>query len=587
MSHHQAEIRISRALRLFCQFLLCLPLAKPQIPERFVSEPSGQRPAVPAVKFVDVTQALGIHFKHESSPTTQKYLLETMGSGVALFDCDNDGRLDIFFVNGARVDDPMPKSAVPHKDDPRYFNRLYHQKADGTFEDITEKSGLAGLEYGMGVATGDYDNDGNEDLYVTGYPRNRLYHNNGNCTFTDVTETAGVTGAGWSTSAAFVDLDNDGLLDLVVARYLDWSFDWNIYCGEHRPGYRAYCHPDVFGGVSLLVYKNGGGGRFTEVSKMAGMGAAGAKALGIAVADFDGDGHIDLAVANDSVRQSLYRNKGNGTFEDTALLAGTAVDDNGQTYAGMGVDFADYDNDGWPDIVMTNLSGQKYAIYHNSGDGTFSYESLNSGLGAISQTYSGWGVKFMDYDNDGWKDLFIAQSHVLDTIQLTFPHLRYLEPPLLLRNTGKRFVDVSPQSGAVFQRQWAARGLAVGDIDNDGDLDVVITTNNGPAYVLRNDGGNAKNWLLIRLVGQKSNRDGIGAVIKLVAASGKEQYATVSTAGSYLSASDHRVHFGLDTELSAKYLEIRWPTGVVQRVENVAANQILTITEPKTAPSKP
>ena len=587
MTLHRAKISRSTLPWLSWQIVLCLSSAAAQVPVPPVTGPRAEKATPPAVKFADVTQELGIRFKHESSPTTQKYLLETMGSGVALFDCDNDGRLDIFFVNGARIEDPMPKSAVPHKDDPRYFNRLYHQKADGKFEDITEKSGVAGVEYGMGVATGDYDNDGNEDLYVTGYPRNRLYHNNGNCTFTDVTETAGVAGAGWSTSAAFVDLDNDGLLDLVVARYLDWSFDRNIYCGEHRPGYRAYCHPDVFGGVSLLVYKNEGSGRFTEVSKTAGMGAAGGKALGIAVADFDRDGHIDLAVANDSVRQSLYRNKGNGTFEDTALLAGTAVDDNGQTYAGMGVDFADYDNDGWPDMVMTNLSGQQYAIYHNSGDGTFTYESPNSGLGAISQPYSGWGVKFMDYDNDGWKDLFVAQGHVLDTIQLTFPHLRYLEPPLLLRNSGKQFVDVSAQSGAVFQRQWAARGLAVGDIDNDGDLDVVITTNNGPAYVLRNEGGNAKNWLLIRLVGQKSNRDGIGAVIKLVAASGKEQYATVSTAGSYLSASDRRVHFGLDTEPSAKYLEIRWPSGVVQRVENVTANQILTITEPKTAASKP
>jgi hypothetical protein len=587
MTLHRAKISRSTLLWSPWQFPLCLYLAAAQILVPPVTGSRAEKATPPAVKFVDVTQELGIRFKHESSPTTQKYLLETMGSGVALFDCDNDGRLDIFFVNGARVEDPMPKSAVPHKDDPRYFNRLYHQKADGTFEDFTEKSGLAGLEYGMGVATGDYDNDGNEDLYVTGYPRNRLYHNNGNCTFADVTETAGVAGVGWSTSAAFVDLDNDGLLDLVVARYLDWSFDRNIYCGEHRPGYRAYCHPDVFGGVSLLVYKNEGGGRFTEVSKTAGTSAAGAKALGIAVADFDRDGYIDLAVANDSVRQSLYRNKGNGTFEDTALLAGTAVDDNGQTYAGMGVDFADYDNDGWPDIVMTNLSGQQYAIYHNSGDGTFTYESPNSGLGAISQPYSGWGVKFMDYDNDGWKDLFVAQGHVLDTIQLTFPHLRYLEPPLLLRNSGKQFVDVSAQSGAVFQRQWAARGLAVGDIDNDGDLDVVITTNNGPAYVLRNEGGNTNNWLLVRLVGQKSNRDGIGAVIKLVAASGKEQYATASTAGSYLSASDRRVHFGLNAEHSAKYLEIRWPSGVLQRVENVTANQILTITEPKTATSKP
>jgi hypothetical protein len=309
MSCHPAEIAMRTPLRLLWQLVLCMSSAAVQIPALPIAGLSMQSPTAPAVKFVDVTQELGIHFKHESSPTTQKYLLETMGSGVALFDCDNDGRLDIFFVNGARVEDPMPKSAVPHKDGPRYFNRLYHQKADGTFEDITEKSGLAGLEYGMGVATGDYDNDGNEDLYVTGYPRNRLYHNNGNCTFTDVTEAAGVAGAGWSTSAAFVDLDNDGLLDLVVARYLDWSLDRNIYCGEHRPGYRAYCHPDVFGGVSLLVYKNEGGGRFTEVSKTAGMGAAGAKGLGIAVADFDRDGHIDLAVANDSVRQSIPKRR--------------------------------------------------------------------------------------------------------------------------------------------------------------------------------------------------------------------------------------------------------------------------------------
>jgi len=535
---------------------------------------------VRAVTFMDVARELGIHFQHQSSPTSQKYLLETMGSGVALFDCDNDGRLDVFFVNGARIDDPMPKGAVPKKDDPRYFNRLYHQKADGTFEDITEKSGLAGSGYGMGVAVGDYDNDGNEDLYVTGYPQNHLYHNNGSCTFTDVTESAGVAGSGWSASAAFVDLNNDGLLDLVVTRYLDWSFDKNIYCGQRPPGYRAYCHPDVFGSVSLLVYENKGGGKFAEVSKKSGLGEAKAKALGIAIADFDRDGRIDLAVANDSVPESLYHNKGDGTFEDTALLAGTAVNEDGRTYAGMGVDFADYDNDGWPDIVLTNLSEQEYALYRNAGDGTFTYETPGSGLGAISRPYSGWGVKFMDFDNDGWKDLFIAQGHVLDTIQLTFPQLRYLQPPLLLRNTGKGLVDVSAKSGKVFQQQWAARGLAVGDIDNDGDVDVVITTNNGPAYLLRNEGGNTGNWLLVRLVGQKSNRDGIGAVIKLVTSSGLRQYATVSTTGSYLSASDRRVHFGLGTERLASYLEIRWPSGVEQRLENVAANQIITITEP-------
>jgi hypothetical protein len=531
------------------------------------------------VKFVDVTADLGIHFKHQASPTSQKYLIETMGSGVALFDCDNDGRLDIFFVNGARINDPMPDGAIPAKDGPGYFNRLYHQQLNGKFEDITEQSGLAGVGYGMGVAIGDYDNDGNEDVYVTGYPHNKLYHNNGNCTFTDVTESAGVAGSGWSTSAAFVDLDNDGLLDLAVARYLDWSFDKNVYCGQHQPGHRAYCHPDIFGSVSLLVYHNDGAGHFSEVSKHIGMGKPGAKALGIAIADFDGDGKVDLAVANDSVQQWLYHNKGNGVFEESALLAGSAVDENGKTFAGMGIDFADYDNDGWPDIVITDLSEQRYALYHNSHDGTFTYETQASGLGAISRPFSGWGVKFLDYDNDGWKDLLVAQGHVLDTIQLTFPHLRYRQPPLLLRNDGKRFVDVSAQSGAVFSQAWTARGLAVGDIDNDGDLDVVITTNNGPAYVLRNEPGNATNWILVRLIGHKSNRDGIGAMIKLVTNSGKEQYVTVSTAGSYLSASDRRAHFGLGTENIVKYLEVRWPSGVVQRVQGVKANQILTIEE--------
>jgi hypothetical protein len=534
--------------------------------------------------FEDVTKKVGIAFRHEASPTSQKYLVETMGAGVALLDCDNDGRLDIFFVNGALIDDPMPKGAIATKDGPKYWNRLYHQKPDGTFEDITERAGLSGDGYGMGVATGDYDNDGNEDLYVTAYPRNRLYHNNGDCTFTEVSDAAGVAGSGWSSSAAFVDFDNDGLLDLIVARYMDWSFDNNPYCGEHVPGHRAYCNPDLFRGVPLLLFHNEGNGRFSDVTEKAGLGRLDARALGVAIGDFDHDGHIDIAAANDGMREFLLHNRGDGTFKDVAVEAGTAVDEDGHVYAGMGIDFADYDNDGKPDIIITDLSDQKYALYHNEGGGNFSYETGASGLGVISRPYGGWGVKFMDYDNDGWKDLFVAQGHVLDTIQQTFPHLRYLQPLLLLKNqNGKRFADVSADSGAVFQNQWAARGLAVGDIDNDGALDVVVTTNNGPSYVLHNR-GNANHWLTLQLRGQKSNRDGIGAVIKLVGVSGQEQYATVTTAGSYLSASDRRVHFGLGTEVAAKSITIRWPSGIEQKLENVKADQNLKITEPLDSP---
>jgi len=500
-----------------------------------------------------------------------------MGSGVAVFDYDNDGLLDLFFVNGAALADPMAKGAVPQKSGPTDWNRLYQQKKDGTFEDVTEKAGLKGVGYGMGVAVGDFDNDGFEDLYVTAYGGNRLYHNNGNGTFTDVTEQSGTGGGGWSTSAAWVDLDNDGLLDLVVLRYMQWDFD-DVWCGEHREGYRAYCHPDVFPAVKPLVYHNDGHGHFTEVAEKIGMGKPG-KGLGLAIADFDRDGKIDVAVANDSMLEFLYRNKGDGTFEETGLTAEMAVDGDGRTYAGMGIDFGDYNNDGLPDLVITDLANQKYALYKNNGDGSFTYDTYMSGVAGITLLHSGWGLHFLDYDNDGWKDLLIAQGHDEDNIELNSPQIRYKEPMVLMRNTGHGFVDVSAVSGAVFQAPWVGRGLAVGDLDNDGREDAVVTLNDGAAHILHNETVTGNHWLTFALVGHRSNRDAIGAEIKVTSSKGI-QMVTVSTAGSYLSSNDKRAHFGLGADAVAKEVEIRWPSGIVQKLENVKGDRILKLDEP-------
>jgi enediyne biosynthesis protein E4 len=528
--------------------------------------------------FVEVTGRVGVNFLHQAPHTSRKYLIETMGSGAALFDYDNDGRLDLFLVNGAPFSDPTAKGTIPQKTGPQYWNRLYHQKADGAFEDVTEKAGLQGVGYGMGVAVGDYDNDGREDLYVTAYGGNKLYHNNGDGTFTDVTEKAGVGGSGWSTSAAWVDLDNDGYLDLVVLRYIQWDWD-DVWCGEHREGYRGYCHPDVFQPIPMLVYHNNGNGTFTEEAGKLGLDKP-AKALGIATADYDHDGHVDLFVANDSMVEFLFHNKGNGTFEEVGLESEVAVDGEGRTFAGMGVDFADYNNDGLPDLVVDNLANQKYALYQNAGDGSFTYSSYMTGVAGMTLLHSGWGVRFVDYDNDGWKDLLFAQGHDLDTIELTSPQLHYREPILLARNLdGKKFVDVSAVSGEVFTKRWTGRGLAVGDINNDGMLDAVVTENGGPAHVLLNETKTANHWLGLSLIGHKSNRDGIGAVVKITTSQGS-QWETVSTCGSYLSASDKRVHFGLGSDRAAQTVEIRWPSGIVQTLKDVRGDRYVTVDEP-------
>jgi len=538
-------------------------------------------PSSPEVRFTDITQASGINFKHENSATSNKYLVETMGGGVALLDYDNDGRLDIFFTNGAQIDDPMPAEKLPDKSDRKFRNRLYHQNSDGTFADVTEKAGLTGMpenHYDMGVAVGDYDNDGFEDIYVTGYGGNTLYHNNGNGTFTDVTRRAGVGGGGWSASAGFFDYDNDGNLDLMVTRYIDWTFKTNRYCGEKLPGFRAYCHPDNYDGVTNILYHNNGDGTFTDVSEKAGIANPKGKGLGVAFADYDGDGFTDIFVANDSVQCFLYHNNGNGTFTELGLLAGVGYNEDGKTFAGMGTNFSDYDNDGRPDIVVTDLSNERYMLFHNGGDGTFREMTNPSGVGAATLSFAGWSAGFFDYDNDGWKDIFVAQSHVMDTIEKTSPNLRYQQPPLLLRNDAGHFVRVVP--GEAFEKSWAGRGAAFGDLDNDGDIDVVVSNVGQNAYLLRNDGGNRNNWIRIETVGKKSNRDGIGSRVKVVSASGLTQYFTINTAVGYQSASDKRLLVGLGSDSSAKLIEIRWPSAIVQKFENVKAGQTLKAIEP-------
>jgi hypothetical protein len=538
----------------------------------------------PSVQFTDATQAAGIAFEHRSSATPSKYLLETMGGGVALLDYDNDGRLDLFFTNGAKLEESMAEGTSPDKTDPAFWNRLYRQTSSGTFEDVTTKAGVSGAaqnRYGMGTAAGDYDNDGFMDLYVSSYGRNTLYRNMGNGTFSDVTERAGVGAGGWSASAGFFDYDNDGRLDLFVTRYLDWAFQKNRYCGEKKPGFRAYCHPDNFDPISNVLFHNDGDGRFTDVSAKSGIAGVAGKGLGVSFADYDGDGFTDVYVANDSVQSFLFHNERNGTFEEVGLVAGVGFTEEGKAFAGMGVDFSDYDNDGRPDLFVTDLSNERYRLFRHNGDGSFRDVSNATGIGGITLPYSGWSTRFFDYDNDGWKDIFVAQGHVMDTIEKTASNLRYLQPPLLLRNESGRFVRVD--AGAPFRGEWAGRGAAAGDIDNDGDVDLVVSNVGQKAMLLRNEGGNERSWLEIRAIGTTSNRDGIGARVKVVSASGVTQHFTISTAAGYLSASDKRLLVGLNGDATARLVEIRWPSGAVQTFENVKARAALVATESTSA----
>src|SRR5215813_4107277 len=539
--------------------------------------------ALSTVTFADITAASKIDFRHVGSPTSQKYLLEAMGGGVGMFDYDNDGRMDLFFTNGALLKDPMPKNAMPDKSDPKYWNRLYHQKPDGIFEDVTERAGLKGEGYSMGVAAADYDNDGWVDLYLTGYGANHLYRNNGDGTFTDVSKKLGVAGGGWATSAGWIDYDRDGRLDLFVARYLDWNFETGaMVCGEQV---RAYCHPANFKGAENILYHQRPDGSFDDVSVKAGIADASGKALGVAFADFDNDGWPDIFVANDSVRQSLYHNLRDGRFEDIAVTAGAGYDENGKTFAGMGVDAADYDGDGWPDVFITTLSNETYPLYHNNTDLSFAWATTSSAIGQISLPYSGWGTRFLDADNDGRRDIFVAQSHVLDTIEKSTSYLRYAMTPLLMRNLGSQFTNVSATAGPAFTKGIVARGAAFGDLNNDGQIDIAIGVLNDSPVILRNN-GTKNHWLGIKLVGSKSNRDGIGARVAITDNTGRRQIFDVTSAGSYLSSSDSRIIAGLGSANSVQKAEIRWPSGIVQTVASPAIDRYVTINEREATPDR-
>jgi hypothetical protein len=533
--------------------------------------------------FSDFTKSSGVFFHLENSATTQKYLPETMCGGVAVFDYDNDGRLDIFFTNGARIDDPMSAGRVPGKDGPRYWNRLFHQNADGTFSDVTEKAGLAGVGYSMGVAVGDYDNDGFEDLYVTGLDRAILYHNNGDGTFTDVTANSGTSTTGWSTSAGFFDYDNDGKLDLFVDRYIDWSFEGNRWCGSSLSRY--YCHPLLYPGVTSVLYHNNGDGTFTDVSQKSGIAKLVGRGLGVAFADYDNDGWTDIYVANDSMQSFLYHNNGDGTFTERGIAAGVAYTEDGDAFAGMGIDFADYNNDGLPDLVVTDLAKQEYMLFRNLGDGMFASDTGRSGLARASHVYTGWGIKWIDVDNDGWKDLYVAQGHTDDEMYGSSQILTYRQKPLLLKSDKGHLSPWPGDPGKVFASAWVGRGTAVGDLDNDGAIDVVTSNIGQNAYVLHNNAGKRNHWIGINPRGTRSNRDGIGCRIKIVGASGMIQYYTVNTAGSYLSASDRRVLAGLGADEKVKLIEARWPSGAVQRIENVKGGQWLNLIEPTSGES--
>ena len=527
--------------------------------------------AAQAIQFHDITAQAGIHFQHNNAAFGKKWLPETLGSGCAFIDYDNDGYPDIFLVNGQ---DWPGHAKLPST------LKLYHNNHDGTFTDVTQRAGLAISMFGMGVAVGDFDNDGNDDLFITALGQSRLFHNNGNGTFTDVTKSAGLWGPNeLSTSAAWVDYDRDGKLDLVVANYVQWSPQTDIYCtldGAHK----SYCTPESYKGASARVWHNLGNGKFEDATAKAGLFDSTSKSLGVAILDYNNDGWPDILLANDTQPNKLYLNKQNGTFEEKAVAAGVAFSEDGVARAGMGVDAADYDRSGRASLIITNFANQMLSLYHNEGNGLFVDEAPRSEVGRNTLVTLGFGCFFFDYDNDGWPDIFIADGHIENEIERVQKRVSYAEPPHLFRNLGAgKFQEVTAQMGPAFSSPKVARGAAYADIDNDGALDMLITTNGGRAWLFQNEGSRNRS-LRLKLVGTKSNRDGIGAIVRVTTGSDK-QWQMLRSGSSYLSQSELVLTFGVGVNSKADAIEIQWPSGQVDKLSGVAADQTITVQEGK------
>jgi hypothetical protein len=555
--------------------LLALPLGWAAL-----SSMAGSGIVAPApIVFTDVTAQAGINFVHNSGRAGQKFLPETVGSGVAWFDADGDGLADILLIN-SKDWAPRGRKSLP---------ALYRNNHNGTFTDITAGSGLDVEMYGIGVAIGDYDNDGRDDVYITALEGDHLFHNEGHGKFRDVTKASGIDNANFGTSAAWVDYDRDGKLDLFVANYVQWTAKGDIRCSLDGVT-KSYCTPESYKGTSSKLYRNLGNGKFEDVSRKAGVADPSSKSLGVAVLDYDGDGWPDLFVSNDTQPNKLYRNNRNGTFTEEGVAAGVAFGEDGAARGAMGVDAADYDRSGRPDLLVGNFSNQMMGLYHNEGTGLFVDEAPSSAVGHASLSILTFGAFFFDYDLDGYPDIFAANGHIEEQIGKVQPKVQYKEPPLLFHNVSERgkrqFENVTARMGAAFNRPIVARGAAYADYDHDGDLDILVTTNNGPAYLFRNDGGNRNNWICVRLVGHKSNRDGIGAVVRIVSKSGK-QWNMVHSGSSYCSQSDLALTFGLGGDSAVEAIEIEWPSGEKQKLGGTAANQFLTIDETAGMVAKP